>query len=1359
MNKILYCIYVGTCRIRVKLPLTMVNYPTISAPPSPNNTNRPVRQAFSTWLDDIYLTPIHTASCKRSRFTESDNFPRLSHTTTTPRRHDLPAPPFNHNSVETILGAFPNISTIFYKFTTINPRSTRLLHPPIRRITRFIVMLHLSVWPPPTLSLEKLIHQDLDEILPQYILAIPSPHAYVRSTYFTWLLIIHLRNYTSTSHQIPKDLSKLSPPTYERKPMFLARSRIKTVFPTPPHPLPTHFYKKINTNASPLSSTIYIDLTFAMPSKRTVRAPRKSPPELNTPAPIAPYPPPGRHPSEPTILAFPSNQIITTTTTKTGQTRTKSLSTRSQGTMHFHQRGRSAGPVKRTQYPIFAAHQNESIASTSSLTTTSSSMLSNPQVFDDPQTRPLSNLTLSPTFTDDANLSQPTTNENRQESCPSRVDNPYINASEMRKAIRDQNNAAAAADKTRAELYEARRQRAFYADKEARLSILASASSFDEEMEDCEEEFRPHRAAKKTNYDGRTSSNQTSESQYLSPARKSSTSHKRNQVSSPSTHYALQPIQSPGTTIATYFEKGGEAEQDLQATISRADSITRHYSHTVDDTGKAVSFPHVPRPRAVARKKVGQGTPYPQARPPETPLTCDTEVEDEDEDESLGHGACGTSPLAPIVPIRPSLRTSSFAPVILPSPPHATTVHEDPDFFEGASLPGSGPGPHFITVSFIKNAKDKIRDQLLLALSTTITILSQNIPGVLLHCITKSSNAAPLDSATSPHFPTSGVGARNYMFISNPWSLTPGTRNKLKLPAAKVGTNGRPLFDENRGYDGPDRIVSVLWMTCNMNAKDAIDDLQLELEGESLQIRWKPAQKKNTKSQIVIYGIPPFFDPNGIMSVLLHGLKASEKEICDSTSTLPFEARDARRDLPLPLMNGYFKQAIPPKAVSHSEGKETSLNRNKEYTQNGCRVFHLEFDPCDNERMSPVWTHFRESGKEELVLGRRAKVYVVPSAGRATPTKIIEVRRYMNFHLKYTTITRTHSHPTVSCLDKMTEVTMEDKSARPPRKFTSMRQEYMDLRTPDNLEVFHAVIPRSTSIDRETSVDCLYMVKNTAARDFSLKIQVCPSAWWYHVFRKFRGYSESTTRSLLGNFEIEAAALADQSNFDLATMTVSTQFADTDDFLDRAEAELGFSDDDSDNDIIPIDTSIEMSDNAKASLAASLLKKDNDFAANSHASAKSRRSTFSCSTGNDTNRSINTAKFAMINKTRALELASERKKSADLEANQRIMARRIQELEASFSNSSPVTSDIPSSSNRRSVRISELPPLHPSSRTDIEHESMETEEAEFIDSEMDSHHSTTDNITVEELQHPRTPSKTNHSANNADDLNVLDGSE
>ena len=472
--------------------------------------------------------------------------------------------------------------------------------------------------------------------------------------------------------------------------------------------------------------------------------------------------------------------------------------------------------------------------------------------------------------------------------------------------------------------------------------------------------------------------------------------------------------------------------------------------------------------------------------------------------------------------------------------------------------------------------------------------------------------------------------------------------------------------------------------------------------------------------------------------------------------------RNHRRDLELPLFNGFFKQATPPKAVSLSEGKETSLNKNKEYTQNGCRVFNLEYDSSDNARMAPVWTQFKDSGRSELVLGRRSKVFVVPSAGKLAP----EIRRYMHFHLCYTTRTRTHSHPTLTGLDKLTEVTMENPSARPPRKFTSMRNEYMDLRTPDNLEVFHAVFPRGASLERESSVDCLFLVSNDAAREISLKIQVCPSAWWWHIFRQVRGYSEGTARSLLRNFEIEAEQLADQSTFNVATMTVTTQFANTDDFLERAEAELGSDDDASidDNNAHP-STSFEITDGAKASLAASLLKKDTNLAANSHASAKSRRSTFSCSTGNDTNRSMNTAKNAINHKSRALELASERKKLADLEATQRAMAQRIRDLEESFANTLP-TPGTTSKSPRYSKRISKQ--AHMATRTpggsvigevvnvdDDGSSSDESEETEWIDDDGNDGTSAVGKKTSAPA--PKYPSRTSRTAAGANAAWSLDG--
>jgi hypothetical protein len=170
-------------------------------------------------------------------------------------------------------------------------------------------------------------------------------------------------------------------------------------------------------------------------------------------------------------------------------------------------------------------------------------------------------------------------------------------------------------------------------------------------------------------------------------------------------------------------------------------------------------------------------------------------------------------------------------------------VDMDPNFFEAVSKDGEGPGPHFITMSFIKD-KTKIRDQLLKALTSTVSILSANIPGVLVHCIQKDAKLPPLSSSTASNFPTSGMQARYYLFIQNAWSLQPGTRNKPKPTAPKIGKDGRQLFDENRSYDGPDRITSIMWIAADVNVKDNLLDLQMELKGEHLQIRWKPAQKK-----------------------------------------------------------------------------------------------------------------------------------------------------------------------------------------------------------------------------------------------------------------------------------------------------------------------------------------------------------------------------------------------------------------------------------------------------------------------------------------------------------------------------------
>jgi hypothetical protein len=187
---------------------------------------------------------------------------------------------------------------------------------------------------------------------------------------------------------------------------------------------------------------------------------------------------------------------------------------------------------------------------------------------------------------------------------------------------------------------------------------------------------------------------------------------------------------------------------------------------------------------------------------------------DEDIDKENGQSAIGTSPLAtscistPILgspPLKRSsaLKPSSFAPVTHNTVPNMeSTVDDDPNIIEGTDQDGAGPGPHFITMSFVKD-KRKIKDQLLKALTDTLSILTDNLPNALVHCIQKGIKLPPLSSSTDATFPTSGMQARNYMHVQNAWSLMPGIQNKPKLPAPKFGKDGRPIFGKNRGYKGP----------------------------------------------------------------------------------------------------------------------------------------------------------------------------------------------------------------------------------------------------------------------------------------------------------------------------------------------------------------------------------------------------------------------------------------------------------------------------------------------------------------------------------------------------------------------------
>ena len=113
----------------------------------------------------------------------------------------------------------------------------------------------------------------------------------------------------------------------------------------------------------------------------------------------------------------------------------------------------------------------------------------------------------------------------------------------------------------------------------------------------------------------------------------------------------------------------------------------------------------------------------------------------------------------------------------------------------------------------------------------------------------------------------------------------------------------------------------------------------------------------------------------------------SVRKLC-STKKFSIDANMTRYDLPLPIMNGYFKQVTPPKAPSDSKSKEHSLNKIPEFKKNRCKMFVIEYDPNDNRRMAPVWALFIDSGEMERILGIRVKLQVSPPPGERDPNSI-----------------------------------------------------------------------------------------------------------------------------------------------------------------------------------------------------------------------------------------------------------------------------------------------------------------------------------------------------------------------------------
>jgi hypothetical protein len=350
------------------------------------------------------------------------------------------------------------------------------------------------------------------------------------------------------------------------------------------------------------------------------------------------------------------------------------------------------------------------------------------------------------------------------------------------------------------------------------------------------------------------------------------------------------------------------------------------------------------------------------------------------------------------------------------------------------TVDGVRDGTHLITASFIKT-NDKIRDQLLKNFNYFFKLLYTNIDGLKIHPISSDKPLPILTSAKDkicpPLAPRSGIISTSR--ITSPSTQECATNQKKKR---KKLTDGRFQFDENQQFDGPDRITGIMSISAPGNIKDAINNLLIKLKGDAHQIRYKPTQQKNSKAEKMFPGVPAGLCPKGIMRSIRHGLKKCEKTLC-TAKKFTIKANMDCYDLPLPVMNGYFNQITPPKAISNSKSREHLLNKLTEFKKNGCKMLVIEYNPIDNRRMSPVWDLFINSGEIERILGIRVKIQVIPPPGERDPNSITKTWRYCKHHVNYSSKVRHIQHKTVINIDHPATLAMTDGS-RPPHGISTL---------------------------------------------------------------------------------------------------------------------------------------------------------------------------------------------------------------------------------------------------------------------------------------------------------------------------------
>ena len=235
-----------------------------------------------------------------------------------------------------------------------------------------------------------------------------------------------------------------------------------------------------------------------------------------------------------------------------------------------------------------------------------------------------------------------------------------------------------------------------------------------------------------------------------------------------------------------------------------------------------------------------------------------------------------------------------------------------------------------------------------------------------------------------------------------------------------------------------------------------------------------------------------------------------------------------------------------------------SLNNLPAFQENGCQVCTIEAADGSWTQLGPLWEAFHKMGLSRRALGRSC-LMVIMYNGRATENDRVTMQRLRRVNVMYSFMLAYTVLPSIVTVHKRVEMEMEDGS-KPPHKFTDLCREFMGLDAPDKdgkaHTLFEAIIP-IVSGQHAGSATVTHRSDNSEAAELAKKIRHSAPAWFFGYWTCVRKYKLSMVQKLMESFDVDSAILARFSVFDTATLTVQTEYGDTDEQLESIEADLG----------------------------------------------------------------------------------------------------------------------------------------------------------------------------------------------------------